>query len=232
MHFLSRVSGSRKAVDRIRVSKSTVLCQRDGRTSSTATYGKASAAALTDINTAKQGCAKAAFIAITSSPHRASLLPESQRGNERAPTSLVLVGNPSRQLTDIIFARDATHYVILPLSGVRGSMKTKVAIVLLAMLGGCVSQPIGPTVTVLPGPGKPFDRFAEEEAFCRDFARWQVAGAPAQANSKSSAARLSARCLAEGSAQPWPVVREAPLAQRRAASLARVSVRVEPHGRR
>jgi hypothetical protein len=77
-------------------------------------------------------------------------------------------------------------------------MKTKVAIVLLAMLGGCVSQPIGPTVTVLPGPGKPFDRFAEEEAFCRDFARSQVAGAPAQANSQIIGSAIIGTLLGAG----------------------------------
>jgi uncharacterized protein YcfJ len=62
-------------------------------------------------------------------------------------------------------------------------MKTATAIVVvLASLSGCVSPPIGPTVTVLPAPGKPFERFAEEDAYCKDFARQQIALASDQAN--------------------------------------------------
>ncbi|HYM01682.1 MAG TPA: glycine zipper family protein, partial [Stellaceae bacterium] len=62
-------------------------------------------------------------------------------------------------------------------------MKTKMTVIILASLAGCASQPIGPTVNVMPAPNKPFERFAEEDAFCRDFARQQIAGAPEQANS-------------------------------------------------
>lgn len=47
----------------------------------------------------------------------------------------------------------------------------------------CVSQPPGPTVSVLPAPGKPFSVFAADDASCKNFASAQVAGAPEQANS-------------------------------------------------
>jgi uncharacterized protein YcfJ len=63
-------------------------------------------------------------------------------------------------------------------------MKIQATISILALLGGCVSPPIGPTVTVLPAQGKPFEKFAEEDAYCRQYAGQQVAGAPEQANSQ------------------------------------------------
>lgn len=63
-------------------------------------------------------------------------------------------------------------------------MKAKAVIAVLALLGGCVSPPIGPTVAVLPAPGKPLDKFAEEDAYCREYARQQVALAPEQVDSQ------------------------------------------------
>ena len=78
-------------------------------------------------------------------------------------------------------------------------MKTKAtAIVVLASLGGCVSQPIGPTITVLPAPNKPFDIFAAEDAYCRDFARMQIAGAPDQANSQVVGSAIIGTLLGAG----------------------------------
>ena len=34
----------------------------------------------------------------------------------------------------------------------------------LALLGGCATTPMGPTVQVLPSPGKPFEIFQQEQA--------------------------------------------------------------------
>ena len=61
-------------------------------------------------------------------------------------------------------------------------MRVHAALAAALVLGGCVAQPIGPTVTVLPAPGKPFEIFAEEDAYCRQYAGQQTAGAPEQAN--------------------------------------------------
>lgn len=65
-------------------------------------------------------------------------------------------------------------------------VRATVAVLLLGgcVLGGCVTTPPGPTVSVLPGPGKSFERFQEEDAFCRDYARRQVAGTPEQADAQ------------------------------------------------
>lgn len=42
---------------------------------------------------------------------------------------------------------------------------------LLAMLlGGCQSMPSGPSVAVMPAPGKPLDLFQQEDQQCRNYA--------------------------------------------------------------
>lgn len=41
---------------------------------------------------------------------------------------------------------------------------------LLPALGGCASLPTGPTVLALPGDGKSFDQFINDDAVCRQWA--------------------------------------------------------------
>lgn len=41
-------------------------------------------------------------------------------------------------------------------------------------LAGCASVPVGPTVAVMPGPGKPFDQFNADNAICKEFASQQL----------------------------------------------------------
>ncbi len=47
---------------------------------------------------------------------------------------------------------------------------------LLAMLAACAAPPMGPTVQVMPGPGKTFDAFRMDQANCKAFADDQVRG--------------------------------------------------------
>ncbi len=47
----------------------------------------------------------------------------------------------------------------------------------VVVLGGCVTMPTGPTVRVMPSPGKPFEVFAEEDTICRQWAQQQIGGA-------------------------------------------------------
>jgi hypothetical protein len=54
----------------------------------------------------------------------------------------------------------------------------------LLLLSGCASEPLGPTVSVMPAPGKPFDVFQGDQALCKQFADGQVAGGAQQANNK------------------------------------------------
>ncbi len=49
--------------------------------------------------------------------------------------------------------------------------KTAGAAVLgLLALAGCAQMPTGPTVTVMPGPNKPFEVFVADDRLCRDWA--------------------------------------------------------------
>lgn len=56
--------------------------------------------------------------------------------------------------------------------------------ILGTMLGviqaGCASIPTGPSVAVMPGPGKPFDQFQGDNAICRQFAQQQLGVDPNQ----------------------------------------------------
>lgn len=46
----------------------------------------------------------------------------------------------------------------------------------LTTMAGCASMPAGPSVMVLPPPGKPFEVFAGEDALCRQWAYQQIGG--------------------------------------------------------
>lgn len=48
------------------------------------------------------------------------------------------------------------------------------------VLAGCATQPSGPSVLVLPNPGKPFAQFQGNDMACRQWAQQQI-GMPAQA---------------------------------------------------
>jgi len=50
-----------------------------------------------------------------------------------------------------------------------------------ALLGGCATMPTGPSVMVLPPPGKPFEVFQAEELGCRNWAAQQTGQQPAEA---------------------------------------------------
>jgi hypothetical protein len=44
------------------------------------------------------------------------------------------------------------------------------------VLSGCATMPTGPTVTVMPSPGKPFEVFMGDDAICRQWAQQQIGG--------------------------------------------------------
>jgi len=52
------------------------------------------------------------------------------------------------------------------------------AVLLLLALGGCATLPNGPSVMVLPTPGKPFELFQNEDAICRRWASQQIGISP------------------------------------------------------
>ena len=60
-------------------------------------------------------------------------------------------------------------------------MKTKLmflaSVIVAATMSGCATVPTGPSVMVLPAPGKPFEVFQADEAVCRQWA-FQQSGSP------------------------------------------------------
>lgn len=54
-----------------------------------------------------------------------------------------------------------------------------------ALLAGCASAPLGPTVAVMPAPNKPLDVFSTEERYCRDYAEQAVSGQTKRADDAS-----------------------------------------------
>lgn len=56
-------------------------------------------------------------------------------------------------------------------------IKPVIALVfILAALSGCATIPSGPSVAVMPGPGKHFEAFQADDAMCRQWAQQQTGG--------------------------------------------------------
>lgn len=70
----------------------------------------------------------------------------------------------------------------------------------LGILAGCATYPNGPSVAVMPAPGKPFDLFVAEEQQCRQFAQQSIGGATAQQAATNSAVESIAVGTALGAA--------------------------------
>jgi len=56
----------------------------------------------------------------------------------------------------------------------KGSRITIWSLLALLVLGGCATMPTGPSVRVLPTPGKSFEKFMAEDAVCRQWAEQQL----------------------------------------------------------
>jgi hypothetical protein len=59
------------------------------------------------------------------------------------------------------------------------------ALALVLLPAGCAQTPMGPTVQVMPGPGKSFDAFQYDQASCKQFAEQSVAGQAQNANNRA-----------------------------------------------
>ncbi len=59
------------------------------------------------------------------------------------------------------------------------------------MLSGCATLPTGPSVMVLPAPGKPFDLFQSEDASCRFWASQQVGQTPQEVVNQNTVANAA-----------------------------------------
>jgi hypothetical protein len=61
-------------------------------------------------------------------------------------------------------------------------------LVVAVLAAGCVTLPSGPSVTVLPGTGKPFEQFQVDDGECRQFAAQQSGVSTDQAGASNVAA--------------------------------------------
>lgn len=59
------------------------------------------------------------------------------------------------------------------------------------LLAACAQMPTGPTVAVMPPPGKPFDVFVIDEQVCRNFASQSLGTTPSQAAQSSMAGSMA-----------------------------------------
>ncbi len=73
-----------------------------------------------------------------------------------------------------------------------------IALLAGTLLSGCAQTPLGPTVNVMPGPGKSFDMFQGDQASCKTFAASQVQGQADAANKQGVGAALLTTALGAG----------------------------------
>ena len=66
------------------------------------------------------------------------------------------------------------------------------------LLEGCAITPAGPTVQVIPGQGKPFEQFAQDQAICRQYATDQVQGQADSANQRAVGGAVLGTVLGAG----------------------------------
>jgi hypothetical protein len=64
---------------------------------------------------------------------------------------------------------------------------TYLASLAMLVLAGCATMPNGPTVRVLPAPGKTLEQFQSEDVYCRQWAGRQLGESPQEAANRSAA---------------------------------------------
>jgi uncharacterized protein YcfJ len=69
------------------------------------------------------------------------------------------------------------------------------ALSLAALLSACAAPPMGPTVLVMPAPGKSTEVFNKEQAECKSFASNETAGMAKQANNQAVGAAVLTTAL-------------------------------------
>ncbi|MEJ0015151.1 MAG: peptidoglycan-binding domain-containing protein [Acetobacteraceae bacterium] len=66
------------------------------------------------------------------------------------------------------------------------------------LVSGCAQTPMGPTVQVMPGPGKSFEAFTYDQGGCRQYAEGSVAGQAQNANNRAVGAAALTTVLGAG----------------------------------
>ena len=75
---------------------------------------------------------------------------------------------------------------------------TAVALCAALSLAACATQPMGPTVNVMPATNKPFQMFQQDQFECKSYASSQIAGQVDAANNKAVGAALLGTALGAG----------------------------------
>lgn len=75
---------------------------------------------------------------------------------------------------------------------------TSLALASTMLLQGCVAPPSGPMVQIIPGPGKPFEQFAQDQAICQQYASQQTAGQADAANQRAVGGAVLGTVLGAG----------------------------------
>jgi len=65
--------------------------------------------------------------------------------------------------------------------------RNMVSLLVLLALSGCATLPTGPSVRVMPTPGKPFEQFLSEDAICRQWAERQIGVSPQETADQNTA---------------------------------------------
>ena len=95
----------------------------------------------------------------------------------------------------------------------------------ILLLSACATEPLGPTIPVMPAPNKPFDMFQGDQALCKQYASNEVQGGAQQANNRQVGTAVIGTLLGAGlgaaigggkvrRSAPGPVRWEAPLSGR------------------
>jgi len=77
------------------------------------------------------------------------------------------------------------------MNGIRGFL----LFLLVLLVAGCASVPTGPSVMVLPTPGKPFEVFQAEDANCRLWANQQIGQTPQEMANQNTVVGAAAGTL-------------------------------------
>jgi hypothetical protein len=64
-------------------------------------------------------------------------------------------------------------------------IKRVMTLIAILAISGCATLPIGPTVRVLPGDGKAFEQFREDDAVCRQWAAQSIGMSPQETAGRS-----------------------------------------------
>jgi hypothetical protein len=79
-----------------------------------------------------------------------------------------------------------------------------------AVLGGCATIPAGPSVMVLPKPGKSFEAFQSDDAACRQWAAQQIQVPPNETVNKNLASGAAVGTVMGAAAPLWQAAQLTP----------------------